>query len=573
VTQDRRLRILGLVVLVLFGAAWTRAAAMTTVQRDDLQAKLGESRQPQTIAAPRGTITDRKGLTLAISESAADISASPMVIEDPAGTASKLAPILGIDKDKLTVKLTGSAGFVWISRLVPGGQAKRISALGLPGITVAPTTRRSYPQETVASQLIGFSGIDGKGLAGLELSLEDTLRGRDGKRLLVWGRGGKDARVVYVKDEQPTQPGQNVKLTVDARIQARAEQNLAQYGGMFGASSGTAIVMQPTTGNVLAMASWPKVDANSPADAPEEARQIMATGFNYEPGSTFKPFTVAGGLETNAISPSTTFTVPYSIQVADQQIHDNEVHGTEVMTPGDILAKSSNVGTIQIARDKLGTTRFDQWIRKFGFGQPTGVEVPGEQRGKMIDTADYSGSSIGNLPIGQGELVTPMQLATAYATIANDGVREQPTLIDEVGGKRPQRSAGRRIVSAKTATEIRQMLKRVTETGGTAEQLAIKGYEVAGKTGTAQHIDPVTREYSHELYTASFIGMAPADRPRVVVAVIIDKPTRGGIYGAEVAGPAFKDLMRWTLNYLAVPTDQRAGNASTATGTTPGAGN
>ncbi|MBO9531370.1 MAG: penicillin-binding protein 2 [Solirubrobacteraceae bacterium] len=565
-TQDRRLRVLGLVVILMFGAAWARAAEMTTLQRDSLQGKLQEGRQPQAVAAPRGTITDRKGLVLAISEAAADISASPLAIKDPAGVAEQMAPILGLDEAKLRGKLTGAAGFVWVARLVPEAQVKKLRALALPGVTISPTTRRSYPQETVASQLIGFSGIDGKGLAGIELSLEKTLRGTDGKRLLVWGRGGKDARVVYVKDEQPTQPGQNVKLTIDARIQARAEQDLAQYGGMFGAASGTAIVMQPTTGNVLAMASWPKVDANDPASAPAEARQVTATGFSYEPGSTFKPFTVAGGLETRAISPSTSFTVPYSIQVADQQIKDAETHGTEIMTPGDILAKSSNVGTIQIARDKLGITRFDQWIRKFGFGQPTGVEVPGEERGRLLKTDDYSGSSIGNLPIGQGELVTPMQLATAYSTIANDGVREQPTLIDEVGGKRPAKAEGKRIVSASTATEIRQMLKRVTESGGTGAQLTIPGYEVAGKTGTAQHVDPTTGEYSHKLYTASFVGMAPADRPRAVVAVIIDKPTRGAYYGAEVAGPAFKDLMRWTLNYLAVPTDKAAGSTSGATG-------
>jgi cell division protein FtsI (penicillin-binding protein 3) len=369
-----------------------------------------------------------------------------------------------------------------------------------------------------------------------------------------------------VKDEKPAQPGRNVKLSIDARIQARAEQDLAQYGGMFGAKSGTAIVMQPTTGKVFAMASWPKVDANQPTDAPEEARQITATGFNFEPGSTFKPFPVGGALETRAITPSSTFVVPPQIQVADQVIKDSHEHGVETMTPGDILAQSSNVGTIQIARDKLGVTRFDQWIRKFGFGRVTGVEVPGEQRGRLLDPDDYSGSSIGNLPIGQGELVTPMQLATAYSTLANDGVREQPTLIESVNGKAPQRPKGERILSAQTATELRQMLQRVTEAGGTGDKLSIPGYKVAGKTGTAQKIDPQTKEYSHSIYTASFIGMAPADRPRVVIAVIIDEPTRGAIYGADVAGPAFRDLMRWTLNYLAVPTDDAGESAGGSTG-------
>ncbi len=250
--------------------------------------------------------------------------------------------------------------------------------------------------------------------------------------------------------------------------------------------------------------------------------------------------------------------MPYAIQVADKQVKDAEFtdRGDDPgRHPGEVEQRRHHPDRT----DKLKPERFDQWIRKFGFGEKTGVpEVPGEEQGRCLPVDQYSGSSIGNLPIGQGELITPMQLATAYSTIANDGVREQPTVIDEIGGKRPERPAGKRIVSATTAIEIRQMLKRVTESGGTGAALTIPGYEVAGKTGTAQHVDPATGEYSHELYTASFVGMAPADRPRVVVAVIIDKPTRGGYYGAEVAGPAFKDLMRWTLNYLAVPTDKQS---------------
>ena len=550
-TQDRRLRIIGLVVMLVFGVAWLRAAQLTTAQADDLKGKLAEGRQPQTIPAPRGTVTDRNGLVLAISESAADVSANPHLIKDPTGVAAKLAPILGVDERELYDKLTEDAGFIYLERLISGPDAKRVRALGIEGIDTWPTTRRQYPQETVGSQLIGFSGIDGKGLSGIEQSLEHVLRGKDGKRLLVRGRGGVDAKVVYVKDEKPTLPGHSVKLTIDARIQARAEDEIAQAATTFGAKSATAIVMQPSTGKVLAMANWPKVDANDATGAPADARQVKATAFNYEPGSTFKPFTVAGAMEEREITPSTQFTLPPQIQVADRVIKESHPRGTIVANTGDILAQSSNVGTIMIAQ-RLGKERFDRWIRKFGFGRTTGVEVGGEQRGRLIDVDDYSGSSIGNLPIGQGELITPMQLMSGYSTFANDGVRHQPTLIDEINGEKQPRPAGERVVSPGTARDMRAMLEKTTEAGGTATKAAIKGYKIASKTGTANVVEPGATEYSKTKFIGSIVGMAPADRPKIVVAVIIDQPTRNAYYGAEVAGPAFHDLTRWTLNYLGV---------------------
>ncbi len=405
----------------------------------------------------------------------------------------------------------------------------------------------------MASQLLGFSGTDGQGLAGIELSLDGVLGGENGERLLVRGRG-EDGPVVYVKEERQARPGKSVKLTIDRNIQSRAEDDLAQYGTQFGAESATAVVMQPSTGHVLAMASWPRVDANDQLGAPESARRIMGVGFPYEPGSTFKPFTVAGALESRVITPNSTFQVADSIQVADQEIKEAHPHGPVAMTPADILAYSSNVGTIQIARDRLGERRFDDWMRRFGFGSTTGIELPGEERGYQLPLDKYSGSSIGNLPIGQGELVTPLQLASGYATLANAGVRVPPTLVASVDGKEPTRAASKRVVSATTAAQVRSMLTRVTEAGGTGQELAIPGYSIAGKTGTAQHVDPATGKYSHSLYTASFVGMAPAENPRVVIAVIIDKPRAGGEYtGAQVAGPAFRELMRWTLTYLAVP--------------------
>lgn len=555
-TQERRLRILGLVVLVVFGIGWLRAAQLSTVSADDLGAKLQDGRQPQTLAAPRGLVTDRKGIVLAISEGAADVSATPYLIDDPMKVAAELAPLVDRPSGELLEKLTEKSGFVWLAKLVPEEQAKKIRALGIEGITLTPRTRREYPQATVASQLIGFSGIDGEGLAGIELALDKALRGTDGKRLLVRGRGedGNAGKVVYIKDEKPVTPGKSVRLTLDARIQARAEDQLAKVGTAQRARSATAIVMQPSTGEVLAMASWPKVDANEGAKAPSEAQRINATQFTYEPGSTFKPFTVAGAIEENRVTPDTRFDLPYAYMVADRPIHDSHQDADGTGTVSEILAESSNIGTIKIAQ-RLGEDRFDAWIRKFGFGQRTGVGIGDqEERGRLLAVDDYSGSSIGNLPIGQGELVTPMQLAAGYATIANDGIREQPTLVSEIDGKKQPKSSTRRVISARTAKTMRAMLTKTTQAGGTATNVQIPGYQVAAKTGTANKVIPGKAEYSKTLYTSSIIGMAPAAKPRIVVAVIVDEP-KGSYYGAEVAGPTFKDLTRWTLNYLGVAPD------------------
>ncbi len=548
-TQERRLRILGLVVLLVFGVAWLRAAQLTTVEAQPLKAKLDEGRQPVTIAAPRGQITDRNGIVLAISESAADVTANPRLIKDAAGTAAKLAAILELPEADLYKKLTDGSGYVILDRLVSEAQGRQVRALAIEGVDTWPRTRRQYPQATVGSQLIGFSGVDGQGLSGIEQSLETALRGKDGKRLLVRGRGGE--KVVYIKDEKQTVPGKSVKLTIDARIQARAEEELATAGQRFGAKSATAIVMQPSTGKVLAMANWPKVDANDVESAPGSARIVQGTNFTYEPGSTFKPFTVAGALEENEVTPVTSFTLPPQIQVADRVIKESHARGTITATTGDILSQSSNVGTVMIAQ-RLGKTRFDQWIRKFGFGRPTGVELEREERGKLLDVSDYSGASIGNLPIGQGELVTPLQLVAGYSTFANDGIYHEPTLVDGVNGQTQPRSKGQRVVSSRTASEMRAMLQKTTEVGGTATGAAIKGYEIASKTGTAQKVAPGDNEYTQGLYTGSIVGMAPADRPKIVVAIIVDEPSKEAYYGAEVAGPAFKNLTRWTLNYLGV---------------------
>jgi cell division protein FtsI (penicillin-binding protein 3) len=309
--------------------------------------------------------------------------------------------------------------------------------------------------------------------------------------------------------------------------------------------------MDPDTGEILALANWPRVDANDPSAAPDYARQNLATGYTYEPGSTFKAFTVAGAIEDGKVTPDTTFNLPPTIQVADRSISDSHPRGWETMTTGQILAQSSNVGAITIGL-REGKTRFDKWVRRFGFGRPTGVDLPGEERGIVLPVDKYSGSSMGNLPIGQGIAVTPLQMAQAYTAIANGGILRTPQLVRRVAGERVPAAKGHRVISKHTAFELRTMLEGAFAPGGTASEVSIPGYKLAGKTGTANKIDPQTGEYSKSAYVASFIGFAPALHPRLLISVVVDEP-HGAIYGGTVAAPAFGQIASFALPYLRIP--------------------
>ena len=309
--------------------------------------------------------------------------------------------------------------------------------------------------------------------------------------------------------------------------------------------------MDPRDSEVLAMANWPRIDANDPGAAPAYAAQNRAVGATYEPGSTFKAVTVAGALEENVVKPDSKFVLPPQIQVADRTIGESHARGTEELSTAQILAQSSNVGAITIGL-REGKQRFDKWVRRFGFGQPTGVDLPGEERGIVLPVDKYSGSSMGNLPIGQGIAVTPMQMAQAYAAIANGGILRKPQVVRRIAGERVPTPTGRRIVSTKTALQLRTMLEGAFAPGGTASEVSIPGYKLAGKTGTANKIDPKTGEYSQSAYVASFIGFAPALHPRLLIAVMVDEP-HGAIYGGTVAAPAFGQIASFALPYLRIP--------------------
>jgi len=290
------------------------------------------------------------------------------------------------------------------------------------------------------------------------------------------------------------------------------------------------------------------VNANDVAGAPSYASEDRAVSFNYEPGSTFKAFTVAGALQDGVVSPSTVFNIPSVLQVADRQIHDAELHGDETLSVADILRKSSNIGADEIGM-KVGAQRFDYWVHKFGFGSPTGVDLPGEERGIVLHASQYSGSSMGNLPMGQGESVTPIQMATAYSAIANGGILKRPHIVKAIGGKATNTAAGTRIISPVAAAQLREMLRGVLADGGTASGAAIPGYDLAGKTGTANVV--VHGQYSSSAYIASFIGFVPASHPQLLVAVMVDEP-QGAIYGGSVAAPAFQKIVGWAVPYLGI---------------------
>jgi cell division protein FtsI (penicillin-binding protein 3) len=325
---------------------------------------------------------------------------------------------------------------------------------------------------------------------------------------------------------------------------------LKSVGQQWKPKGATAIVMDPNTGAILALANWPAVNANAPAeDAPPYARQNRAIGATYEPGSTFKAFTVAAALEDGKVTPDTAFDLPPELQVADRTIKDAESHGYESLSVSNILKVSSNIGAVLIAK-RVGTTPFDAWIHKWGFGKPTGVDLPGEQRGIVLPLKNYSGATMGNLPIGQGIAVTPMQMAAGYAAIANGGILRPPHIVASVGGKATKEPAGHRVISAATAASLRTMLEGVLGPGGTASGAAIPGYDLAGKTGTAEKA--IAGGYSKDKYVASFVGFAPAKQPKLLVSVMVDEPN-GDIYGGQVAAPAWKEIVNFALGYLKIP--------------------
>jgi cell division protein FtsI (penicillin-binding protein 3) len=545
---DRRLGLLFCAFLLLFTLALSRAFWLQGVRGGDLRAE-ARSQQVTQVPVPgqRGRVLDRNGKVLAASEDAADVIATPYQVENPGQTALRLNDLLGVPTTDLVAKLADrSSGFEYLARKVDASTAAEIKELKITGISTVPTSRRLYPQGELASQVIGAVGTDNQGLTGLEQAENDVLGGANGEQDIVHDALGRPLRMETVT---PASVGEDIRTTLDAAIQGKTEEALSAAAEHYEAKGASAIVMNPNTGEILAMANWPGFDPEDLQNATPEELENRATGFTYEPGSTFKAFTVASALSDRVVTPDSSFYLPPEIRVYDRVIGEAHPRGAVTLTTAEILAQSSNVGAVTIGM-KEGATRFSEWINRFGFGRPTGVDFPGEERGIVPELKDYSGSTMGNLPIGQGLAVTPMQMAAGYSAIANGGILRQPTLISSIGGQPADDDAeAQRVLSARVAAQVRQMLEGVLEPGGTASAVSVPGYVLAGKTGTAQKVENGT--YSDTRYVASFVGFAPAERPKLLVAVVIDEPqyVHGG---GAVAAPVFGEIASFALPYLGI---------------------
>ena len=545
---NRRIRLLVAVFAAVFAVAFLRIGWLQAIQAHALD-KLATNQQrlEVTLPAHRGTIYDRLGVELAIGERAVTVYANPKQIREPNLVAQAAAQDLGLDAGELLPLLSDrSRGFVYVKRQADPDKAAALERRGIAGLGFYPEERRTYPQRGVAAEVVGYAGVDNRGLAGLELQLERVLRGQDGTKTTVKDPFGRTLEVV---DTEARRDGRDVWLTIDHTIQGQVERVLADTRKRWAAQAASAVVMDPRTGEVLALAVEPGFDANRFPKVARENQRNRAVTDTYEPGSTFKIVTVSGALEEGVVSPKTSFTLPYSLQVADRVIHDAVKRGTQTMTVAQILSQSSNVGVITLAF-QLQQTKLSEWIERFGFGRPTGIDFPGETEGIVLPPDKWSGSTIGNVPIGQGIAVTPLQMAAAYSTIANGGTWIQPHLVERVEGGKAPAPKRRRVISRETAQDVRHMLRDVVEEGsGTAAQ--VPGYRIAGKTGTAAKPDE-TGGYSDYRYVASFVGFVPATKPRLVILVTVDEP-RGAIWGGTVAAPAFAEIAKFALQYLEVP--------------------
>jgi cell division protein FtsI (penicillin-binding protein 3) len=549
-TTNRRIGLLAAAFLIILAAALARAVWLQVIKGPEYTAMaLRQHRETVTVPAGRGTIVDRNGEPLAIGKIATTIYANPRQVDEAQSLTLAAGRVLDADPAVLYPLLKDrSRGFVYVQRKADPRKAEKLEKLRYAGLGFYSEELRFYPQGPVAAQILGYAGLDNVGLEGLERSLEGTLSGTPGSQTVVKDPFGRALDVVETK---PEKPGQDVRLTIDRQIQANAEEILAETVRHWSAKSATAVVMDPQTGEILAMATAPRFNANRFPTTRADRRRNRAVTDTYEPGSTFKLVTVAAGLQEGIVNPRSSFQLPPTLKVADRTIHEAHSRGTERMTVREIVEYSSNIGTITIAQ-RLGEGRLASWIDRFGFGRTTGIDFPGESAGFALPLEQWSGSTIGTVPIGHGIAVTPVQMARAYSVIANGGLLVRPHLIDRIEGRDVSARKARRVVSRDVAEQMLSMLRGVV-VEGTGTEAAIPGYTVAGKTGTAAKIDP-DGTYSSSRYVASFVGLVPASKPKLVVMVMVDEP-RGGYYGGTVAAPAFREIARFNLQYLEIPQD------------------
>ena len=562
-----RLALVFTLIVLGFGALAGRLV-MLQILDAPAYARIALDQRKRVIEFParRGTVFDRTGQELAISVDMQTVWADPQLVDDPDHEASLLAPILGIKEAPLAAKLRGTepgSRFEYLARQVEPKVADEIKDLELAGIYMKPEAKRYYPNDRLASHVLGFTNVDGVGEAGIEAQYEEILQGTPGRMVLEQDPAGNPLPQAEFTYERPL-PGRSLFLTIDKELQYFTERTLAQAVQTYNAKAATAVIIRPSTGEVLAMANVPDFDPNNAGDFKPGAQRNRAVTDQYEPGSIFKPVTFAAALEEDVVEPTTKFVVPDAFPYIDRVFHDSHAHPVMEMTVSDILTDSSNVGTIKIGLE-LGEERLDKYVHDFGFGAPTGLDFHGEVGGAVLPREDWSGTTIATVPIGQGIAVTAMQMAAAYSTLANDGLWTEPKLIsatmnadgDIVASPEP---AHKRIFSRKTARQLTEMMVRVVDEG-TGLEAQVPGYVVAGKTGTAQKVDE-TGTYGEE-YVASFAGFAPAKDPEIAIVISFDEPDV--IYGGSTAAPTFATIAEFALRRLGVPPQEDAAEAARET--------
>jgi cell division protein FtsI (penicillin-binding protein 3) len=546
------------VMLVAFGVITVRLVGVQAVGGQEYTA-FGASQRFQEIALPadRGSIFDRNGHDLAVSIPQTTIWADPRLVEDPAAVARELAPVLGLDAEREQA-LAGRLGregsaFAYVERRVEDDVAEAVAGLELPGIFSLDEPERFSPAGDLGGSILGQVDVDNLGISGLEEQYDELLTGESG-RLVI--EKDPDGRTIPGGEQElePAERGDDLVLTIDRSMQYEAERALAAQIAAKGAEGGIVIVSRPETGEILAMANM----ATDPETGEVHAvRNNMAVTTAYEPGSVNKVITVAAALEEGLVAPATEVVVPDSLQVSDHLFTDHDPHPTEPWSVTRILTESSNIGTIKLA-GMLGKDRLDEYLRRFGLGERTALGFPYETPGIMLDPEEFSGTSMGSIPIGQGISVSAMQMLQAYNVLATDGVYVPPKLVMEtVDGEGASHAADvgepRRVVSQLTASRMREMLTNVVAEG-TGTRGGIQGYTVAGKTGTARKPLPTGgyQDAQGYHYISTFAGFVPAERPELSIIVVIDEPT-GDIYGGTVAAPVFADLAQYGLRLLRVP--------------------
>jgi len=551
-----RITLVGCLFAVFVAALTARAVYLQAFCSTTLSQKASHQYQKSLVSrGKRGTIYDRNYTELAVTNELPSIAAYPGTIRETRRLVPALAKTLQLERKGLAQKLSSEKNFVWIKRQVSPRETLDVKALQIEGIDFIPEHSRFYPNRALAAQVIGFSGIDGRGLEGIEFYYDRYLRGENGEFHVVKDALGRNLEDGITKDRDFN--GNNLVLTLDRTIQYITESALKEAVEEFSAKSGLALVMEPATGQILAMAHYPFLNPNDFQSFSRHTWRNRAVTDNFEPGSTMKIFTAAAALETGTVSRSSIFFGENgTYRVGKHIIHDTHPHGW--MTLKDVVRYSSNIGAVKVSQT-IGPEALHQTLRAFGFGEKTGVDCPGETPGMMTPVQQWKKIDAAVIAFGQGISVSALQLITAVSAIANDGVLMKPYLVMGITNKdgRLLTTFGprkvRQAISAKTAREVTRMMQAVVADEGTGTKAVPEGYSVCGKTGTAQKVDP-KGGYARGRYTSSFVGFAPVQTPRIAVLVVVDEPKKAH-YGGTVAAPAFRRIVQETLGYLKVPPD------------------